>query len=325
MSQKITIISFDLWNYDSHIDQALRKKGIDSFHIRLANFKHKNIISRIGNSLSKIFLKKNPKYEKRQKHIINCLEKAGDQDQILVINPEMIDIDYHLKIKSRTKKYIAYLYDSVDRCPVKHLLEGVFDEIFSFDNDDCEKYGFKLINNYNYISPQPIATVSPIKNETLYIASFDNRINEVFDLKLFFDKHKITNRLIIVGKKTTLFKLKNFYNAKIKGIEFKTKRITQNKLHKLYKQTNIVIDLVRDNQSGLSFRVFEAMAFNKKIITNNTNITDFDFYNTNNILIIKDKQITYDESFFTTKYKPLPTNIYHKYTIENWIEIVFQL
>ena len=81
MSHKIAVISFDHWNYDAHIVIALQKKGIESFHIKIGDFKYKNIWERILNSLSKIFLGKNPKLKKHmndalchcQNHLLTLL------------------------------------------------------------------------------------------------------------------------------------------------------------------------------------------------------------------------------------------------------------
>ena len=199
MSQKICIISFDHWNYDKHIVDKLNEKGIDAFHIKIGAFKHKNIGVRIKNTFSKIFLGKNPKIHKRQEHIIKMLDKNGFQDQILVINPEVISLEYHQKIKKFTHKYIAYLYDSVDRCPVEHLLNGIFDEIYSFDKGDVAKYGFKETTNYNYLEKQPITDTNLIKNQVLYIASFDNRLKKVILLKKALEKIKVSYKFIIIG------------------------------------------------------------------------------------------------------------------------------
>lgn len=324
MSQKIAVISFDHWNYDKHIVDALNKIGEDAFHIKIGGFKHKNIFYKIGNAFSKVFLGKNPKIQKRQEYIISCLEKSGQQDQILVINPELIALDYHLKIKKYSNKYICYLYDSMDRCPVEHLLNGVFDEIYSFDKEDIKKYGFKEITNYNYLEKQPKSDATAIKNEVLYIASFDNRLDTVFKLMEAFEKIKVSYRFIIVGKKTSLFKLKNLFSKDVKGIELRRKRIEQEGLKKLYSETNVVLDIVRENQSGLSFRIFEAMAFEKKIITNNKTVMHYNFYNPNNILIIKN-EFVFDKNFFETKYEPLTEVIFQEYTIANWVKKVFNL
>jgi hypothetical protein len=325
MSQKICIISFDHWNYDKHIVDKLNEKGIDAFHIKIGGFKHKNIGTRIFNTFSKIFLGKNPKIQKRQEHIIEILEKKGSQDQILVINPEVISLEYHQKIKKFTQKYIAYLYDSVERYPIEHLLNGLFDEIYSFDKDDVAKYGFKEITNYNYIEKQPITDTILLKNQVLYIASFDNRLEKVMLLKKALQKIKISFRFIIVGKKTILFKLKKIFSKDILGLELRRKRINQNDLKQLYSETQVVLDVVRENQTGLSFRVFEAMAFQKKLITNNKNIVHYNFYNSNNILVLENENYVFDKAFFDTNYEPLSDEIYYQYSLDNWVENIFKI
>lgn len=325
MPQKICIISFDHWDYDHQIVTALQKKGIDSFHIKIGKFKHRNIWTRIQNSLSKIFLNKNPKLIKRQDYIIDTLKKLGKQDQILVINPELIDLSYHKQIKEYTKKYMAYLYDSMVRCPITHLLEGVFDEIYSFDKEDIATYGFKATTNYNYLDKKDTSDLSTIKNDVLYIASFDHRISEIFELQAYFEKLKKSYQFIIVGKKTTLFKAKHFFSSQLKKIKFQRNRLSQNEIHQSYKQTKVIIDLVRANQTGLSFRIFEAMALEKKVLTNNKTIVEYDFYNPNNIIVFDQNNLNIPTSFFETPYQSLPEEIYSYYTLNAWVERIFNL
>lgn len=323
--QKITVISFDHWNYDEFIVKELTKKGIDAHHIKISAFKHKNILEKVKNSGSKIFLNKNPKLKKRQEYILKSLKKIGYQDQILIINPELIDLEYHLEIKKYTNKYSAYLYDSVARCPVNHLLNGVFDTIYSFDKNDIKQYGFRSTNNYNYIDNETIDKKITIQNDVLYIASFDNRMKIVQDFKSIFTEFELNFRFIIIGKKTFLFKLKNLFSNKIKGLELRKKRINNIELLKLYTETKVVLDIVRENQVGLSFRVFEAMALEKKLITNNATIKEFDFYNPNNILVIDEKMINIEKKFFETNYEPIDKKIFDKYTISSWVDNVFEL
>ena len=83
------------------------------------------------------------------------------------------------------------------------------------------------------------------------------------------------------------------------------------------------MDLVRKNQTGLSFRFFEAMPLQKRIITNNLNVKNYSFYNTNNILIIDDDKIP--DSFFENKFEKLSTKIYNNYTISSWVKRIFDL
>jgi hypothetical protein len=323
MSQKICVISFDHWNYDHHIVAALQKKKIEAFHIKIGGFKHKNIFSKIHNTFCKVFLNRNPKLIKRQEYILEKLKENGIQDQILVINPETIDKYYHLLIKNYTKKYIAYLYDSVDRNPVEHLLNGVFDEIFSFDKEDVSKYGFKETCNYNYLNKPKTKTKQ--EQKVLYVGSFDNRMNVLEKIGDVLKKQNIDFKFLIIGKKSFLFKIKNNFIKKYKHLQFSHKRLSQKELIDKYSASEIIIDIVRDNQLGLSFRFFEAMALEKKIITNNANVKNYSFYNPINILVLDDNLSNLDTHFFQSEYENLPTNIYNEYTLKTWIEKTFSL
>jgi hypothetical protein len=318
MLQKIAVISFDHWNYDAHIVTALQKKGIESFHIKIGNFKYKNTWERIQNTFSKVFLGKNPKLKKRQDYILEQLKENGFQNQILVINPELIDLEYHLAIKKYTDKYIAYLYDSVSRCPVKHLLEGVFDEIFSFDKADVLTYGFSETTNYIYFETPEKAAIQ--KRNFIYIGSIDNRLKFLNDFGEHLKKHHQSFLFYAIGKKAFINKLKQIFFGKNKNIIFQKKRFTQNETLNMYAESEIIVDLIRDNQSGLSFRIFEALGLQKNIVTNNKTIKTYDFFEFEKIEIFSNsfENLTFSNSNY-------PEKIISKYHIQNWIKNVFSL
>jgi hypothetical protein len=320
MLHKIAVISFDHWNYDAHIVTALQKKGIESFHIKIGNFKYKNNWERILNSLSKMFLGKNPKLKKRQDYILQELEKSGFQNQILVINPELIDLDYHLKIKKHTEKYIAYLYDSVARCSVNHLLEGVFDEIFSFDKNDVSSYGFKEITNYIYFEPN--VNNNPVKQNFIYIGSIDNRLNYLNNFAAHLYKQQQTFLFYAIGKKAFVNKLKQLFLGKNKNIIFQNNRFSQEETLKMYAESGTIIDLVRDNQSGLSFRIFEALGLQKNVITNNKSITSYDIYDSGKIVCLDNLADINKVTFSNENYS---NELIKKYSIDNFIKNIFQL
>ncbi len=319
MPQKICIVSFDHWNYDYHIANSLTNLGYEAKHIKIGNYKHKNLKDKITNTFSKVFLGKNLKKIKRQDYILESLETLGKQDQILVINPEVIDLKHHQAIKKYTDRYIAYLYDSVARNPMEHLLNGLFDTIFSFDKNDIINYGFKPISNYNYL-PKTIVKTTP-DFDVVYLGSFDDRVPKLITLLQTFNATNVSFKCLVVGKNKKLNYLKEEYKHLI---SFSENALTQHELIEFYKTGKIVIDLVRDDQTGLSFRFFEAMALQKKIITNNSNCKNYDFYNSNNIAVI-DKNFIIKPTFFKTEYSPLPEEIYYKYTLENWVKRVFNL
>jgi hypothetical protein len=82
----------------------------------------------------------------------------------------------------------------------------------------------------------------------------------------------------------------------------------------------VLLDIHRSKQDGLSFRVFESLGKEKKIITTNTAVKNYDFYIPNNILIIDINNLILTKEFFQTKYEPLSKTILEKYYIENWVD-----
>ena len=73
---------------------------------------------------------------------------------------------------------------------------------------------------------------------------------------------KLSAQVMIVGKKSWKKKIISGGNS---SIIYKTKRIPHKNISDFYKKGKVLLDLMRDNQTGLSFRIFEAMALKKKI------------------------------------------------------------
>lgn len=318
-SKKICVISFDHWNYDYHIVETLSALGHESHHIKIGDYDHKNLKDKITNSLSKLFTGKNLKKVRRQDYILEQLKHFGKQDKILVINPEVIDLEYHVKIKAFCNEYIAYLYDSVGRNPVQHLLDGLFDTIFSFDKEDINAYNFKETSNYIYLEKEPVATDT--KYDAVYVGSFDSRVPTLLSLVEKLKPLKINLNCIVVGKNKTLEDLKTQHND---VIEFTRKRLRQNELLDVYRDSNVIIDLIRPEQTGLSFRYFEALALQKKMITNNSNVKNYSFYNPKNIHVLTENEFI-GRDFFESPYQELDDDIYSKFTLKTWVKTVFNL
>lgn len=316
---KICLLSFDSIYFDHNIVIELKRINIDANQIDISKIKYKypSILNRITNFFYKSFLKKNLKHAKIEIELLKKIEQLGKQDVILVIRPDRISRNTHLEIQKLTNKYIAYLYDSCVRFPIEHLLKGIFNEIFSFDLIDSKKYGFSFISNYIYLDKKEIQPLA-INNDVVFIImSVDERLPILNQLADYFSLNNINFKFILVGKKRP----KNIN----KNILFSNKTLLFSDFKKDLENSKIVLDLIRFNHNGLSFRIFEALALQKKIITTNKSIALYDFYNCNNILIIDEKNIEIPSDFLKKPYEPLDDIIYEKYTIQHWVKTVFKI
>jgi len=317
---KICIISFDSTYFDHNIIIELKRRNIEANHIDASKFKYKykSVFNKLNNSINKLFFGKNIKNIALEEYIIKQLKNLGQQDIILFIRPDKISKKAHLEIKELTDRYISYIYDSCRRFPIDHLLNGVFDEIFSFDLIDVEKHQFTFISNYIYMDKKEIKSENDINNNIFIVVSIDERFDFLNNLANYLTNHNIDFKFIAVGKT----KPKNMNQ----NIIFSEKTLLPEELQNDLENSKIFLDLIRKDHNGLSFRIFEALAMQRKIITTNKSISQYDFYNPNNILILdENSDINIQTDFLTTPYEPLRDDIYHKYTIENWAKTVFKL
>ncbi|MCI9844934.1 hypothetical protein [Flavobacterium pectinovorum] len=309
---KICLISFDYWGYDEKITQELIKMGHQAFHIKLSDYKYhyKNTGERIINSLNKIIFQKNIKKIKTEEFILSELKNKGKQDKIIVINPERISKNCHVRIKEYSKNYIAYLYDSIDRYDNKKLIIGnSFDKVFTFDKKDTNDYNLLFLPNYIHLKKKELKTKPQYK--VLSVTSIDDRYPIINSITDYFDSNKISHETIFFGKRKP-YKLK-------KSIVFTKEKLSQSQIQEKIENSEIILDVLRENQNGLSFRIFDALALEKKIITTNNSITEYDFYNPYNILVIDVNKIEIPKDFLNTEYKKIPDTIYEKYTLNSWI------
>lgn len=87
------------------------------------------------------------------------------------------------------------------------------------------------------------------------------------------------------------------------------------------KKSRIIIDLVQKGQTGQTLRPLEAIAFQKKLLTNNKSIINESFYSPENIFVIEDVVLPSSfDKFVNNPYKEIRRQDYHKYDINNWID-----
>lgn len=316
---KITIISHDVWGFGKHIYLHLQKLNIESTYINCMEFKykHENIIKRTINFFSKIFLKKNIKKIYRTNKTLEELEKLKYQDFILVINSGDFDPKVFALAKTKTKSLITYNYDSLKRVPLTANAYDIFEKVYSFDSDDV-KENKQLIKISNFIYTPKYPLKEKFTTKAFIVLSRDKKRNAIiskiadqFDVNGYFGKYEF----IIIDKK----------NRKLnRNLHFTNQKISQDELQSKIENTEIMIDIVRENQTGLSFRVFESLANQKKLIINNPKIKNYSFYNPNNILIIDENNPEIPLHFLESKYEPIDNSIYNKFTINSWINTVFE-
>lgn len=85
-------------------------------------------------------------------------------------------------------------------------------------------------------------------------------------------------------------------------------------------ESNCVLDLVQENQGGITWRPLEAMFYKKKLVTSFKKIANYDFYCQENVFILGIDDLNKLYEFIQAPYRSIDKNIIRKYTADGWIE-----
>lgn len=316
---RITLISLDNWGFNNHIAITLKNQGHTVRHIDFNAFTYKytSFSHKVQNFFKKTFLKKNLKNLYYGKEIINRLQENNEiQDVILTIKGDFIDPNSILEFKKFTLKSIGFFNDNIYRCPKIKKVIPSFDEVFSFEKEDCQEYNLKFATNWIYNSDVPENIENSFDYSIFNISTIDSRLPILLRIVKNLSYQKINYKFIIYDKK---------HKRKKSKITYINKHIPLSDVNQYISRSKVLLDINRIGQTGLTFRVFESIGLQKKLITTNSDIKNYDFYNPNNILIIDEKKPEIPLDFFKNEYQKIPDSIYQKYTLEGWIKTLLEI
>lgn len=305
------------------------KKGLENlgfkvigFPVQDANYSYKNSFARLHNAFRKIVFKdrdfKNKlKYAHRYKELIPQLKDLQNIDFALFIRPDIYPIPFIKEVGKIVGKNVAYQWDSFDRFPAVHNYLDLFNRFYVFDRRDV-KHHQNLILTTNFYIESLVVKTAEIENKAYLLASYDdNRMQQATTLKQFMLNAGVSTRFMLNTKKNTA--LRHLADAGMTGI--KTAISYADNLA-LVQSSKFLVDLHNPSQRGLSFRIMESLLYGKKLITTNTEVRKYDFYNPNNIFIWNGKDDTGLYNFLEKSYSEVDTSIIKKYSLGNWINYV---
>ena len=113
-------------------------------------------------------------------------------------------------------------------------------------------------------------------------------------------------------------KVKSPLFRKAKWSEFEHEKVASKELMEIFSDSKCILDAPQAGQVGLTIRTIECLGAKRKLVTTNSDIKNYDFYNENNILIYSEP-INLDSPFFKNEYEELSDELYEKYSLKNWL------
>lgn len=319
--KKILFFAPAFFGYENKIVKKMEDMGvsIDMYDVRSVTSAKDRALLKIS---PKIFAAKSQEYYEK---IIDA-NKGKDYDYILVVKCDMTpeSILERFRKEYPNAKMCLYLWDSIDNIPGVLDKFKYFDTLHSFDIEDCKKYPELKFRPLFYADEfcKELST-----EEHKYDVSFAGTIHSdryavIKEVKKIAAEKGLSSYWFCYLQSKFIY---YFYKATKK--EFADTKITDFDLEKkgseeiasIVDQSKIVLDIQHPKQTGLTMRTIEMVGMNKKLITTNASIKNYDFYNPNNISVVDRKNVRIDDAFLQTAYEPLNDVLYKKYSLQSWI------
>ncbi len=202
-----------------------------------------------------------------------------------------------IKRTKKENKVIVYFWNYIDDNNKYILNDKNIDEFWTFDKNDAKKYNMKY--NPQFYTKNVKIQDEQNKYDVLFLGRPKTRKKDIVDLEKKLKEEGIqTNFKIIENEKDYV------------SYDEYLKRIAESKC---------ILDYNQEGQVGLSLRPMEALFLERKLITNNTDIKNYDFYNHDNIFILGEDNINEIKEFINKPYKKIDQDIIDYYDFDQWL------
>ena len=189
-----------------------------------------------------------------------------------------INLSYlrYIKQKYYNINFILLLIDSMeaDSPHLKYAKGKIFDDIWdlklSFDRNDSIKFKFQYFG-YCYYSSFDFVGPSKIYSDIYYIGADKGGRGELIG-KIY---NHFTNNNLQCNFKIFSRNIKFVYGTNLKTIK---KSIDYRDVVADVKSSNCILEILQNNQQTQSIRYFEAIVYNKKLLSNNPHLSELPMY-----------------------------------------------
>lgn len=325
--KKVLFICPRFFGYEHEIELELRRLGayVDFFDERPFT----SSIAKIFNRLNfKTLIKKQIK-----DYYSDILQQAKNvkYDYLFVIAPETMVADFLMDFKSKNNKVktILYLWDSIANKKNALNLIQHFDKVVTFDKNDSiidSKITF-LPLFYIEAYGRYYHDISKISYDLAFIGTaHSGRYGLVKRIIENVKKENMNNFFFFFSPSKLLFSMKKVFTRELDGIsinDISFQPMPFKEVINILGDSRIVIDIEHPKQNGLTMRTIEMLGMQKKLITTNKNVIEYDFYNPKNILVVDREDLSIDTSFLHSEYQPVDATIREKYSLSAWLLNLF--
>jgi hypothetical protein len=252
-------------------------------------------------------------------------------DQILIVRGEAISLARLRRLREAqpSATLSLYLWDSMHYNPNARVIWQEFDKVFSFDRPDADanpRIAFLPLFYSREFDRAAAASGAPE-----YDACFIGTIHT--------DRYRVLEKVIATlearGRKVfvycyypskTLFRIRTLFDPGFRRFARRYLDFAGMKLPEVVDRiamSRSVIDINRPSQRGLTMRTVEAIGAQRKLITTNQDIVNYDIYRPQGVLVVDRANPVIDDAFLDLAAVPFDEQVRRRYAIGAWLETIF--
>jgi hypothetical protein len=323
--KKILFFSVSFFKYENAIAKRLAELGaeVDFYDERPSN-------SNLSKGIIRIY--KNLYHVKINQYYNGILDeiKGKEYDYFLLIKGEAMPSFFLEKIKEDNPgmEMIYYNFDPLTEYP--NLISNLkyFDRKFTFEYQDSVQYNLNFrplffVDEYKNLNQNP---QKPEYNIVFIGSAHTDRYIVGEKVRAAADRHNMRSYFYYYAMGRVAFRLKKLIDKNLKQFDIAKvsfDKLNHNQIIDFYKKTKSVLDINKPFQNGLTIRTFEVLASGRKLITTNSDIKNYPFYNSDNILVIDRDNIVLNHDFFETDFRNMDEKTLYMMSLDSFIECLF--
>lgn len=212
-------------------------------------------------------------------YTLNSIQLEDVNNYFIFTTESLLRLDEVFLNKYREEKNVKFVLVILDsfhaetpsfQRVIKKINKIKFDLILTYDKNDAKEFGYSFLG-LNYYSKFNVNESGNIKNGLYFVGGVKGgRKKEIEEIAYIAEKY-MQIKFDIFGSKSE--------RAELSGVQYIDKWMDYKDVVKNVMESNCILEFLQQNQKVQTIRYFEAVCYNKKLLTNNPDIVKLPFYN----------------------------------------------
>lgn len=205
-----------------------------------------------------------------------CNYDSSEENDIVIFNSALLhyySADYFRRLRKKHSgiKYILYIIDPMPDGLWQEVQDviPVFDEIMTMHPFNCKKYGFRYLP-YAYAKPRETEQIADaVRTDLFYCGVLDDyRLAFIDEIVRQCEEHQVDFDFWLKP-----YEYNSIYNEHVHYAVIPYEENVQR-----LQKSSCILEVMHKGYVGITQRYLEAVIYNKRLITNNQEITELPYY-----------------------------------------------